>query len=155
MSSTTTSGDNQKKPKQQQRSSLTMDQCYESLVKLRPDATFTTGAVKALAMIHTSFLQVTGAELARQEEDVTRLKEPHVEQALKLVGFGELCGKAKVVLANTMTNNNNTTNNSKKTKSTKRKRGAVTAEMQAAQERLLAASKQNMMDKQQQQQQQT
>jgi hypothetical protein len=134
-----TTGD-KRKPKQQ-RTCLTMDQCHESLVKLRPDTTFTTGAVKALAMIHTSFLQVVGAELARQEETVTRLKEPHVEQALKQVGFGDLCGQAKGLLGKK-------TISMKKSKPTKRKRGAVTEEMQAEQERLLEASKQNMMDKQ-------
>jgi hypothetical protein len=126
-----------RKPK---RTCLTMDQCYESLVKLRPDTIFTTGAVKALAMIHTSFLQVVGAELARQEESVTRLKETHVEQALKQVGFGDLCGQAKVLL--------DKSTSIKKAKPTKRKRGAITADMQAEQERLLAASKQHMMDKQ-------
>lgn len=126
-----------RKPK---RTCLTMDQCFESLVKLRPDTTFTTGAVKALAMIHTSFLQVVGAELARQDESVTRLKETHVETALTQVGFGDLCGQAKVLLGKTTS--------VKKAKPTKRKRGAITAEMQAEQERLLAASKQNMVDKQ-------
>jgi hypothetical protein len=95
-------------------------------------------------MIHTSFLQVVGAELARQEESVTRLKETHVEQALKQVGFGDLGGQAKVLLGNKTTNAS-----IKKTKPTKRKRGVVTAEMQAEQERLLAASKQNMVDHQQ------
>jgi hypothetical protein len=149
MSSTTTGSDNKRKPKQ--RTCLTTGQCYESLVELRPDTTFTTGSLKALAMIHTSFLQVVGGELARQEESVTRLKEPHVEQALKQVGFGDLGKQAKLLLfldKNTTTTNN-TTSMKKRTKPTKRKQGAVTAEMQAEQERLLAASKQNMVDHQQ------
>jgi ribosome-associated protein YbcJ (S4-like RNA binding protein) len=121
-----------------------MDQCYEPLVALQPDTAIATGAVEALGMIHTLFLQVAGAKLARQKESVTRLKETHVEQALKQVGFGDLGGQAKVLLGNKTTNVS-----IKKTKPTKRKREAVTTEMQAEQECLLAASKQNIMDHQQ------
>jgi ribosome-associated protein YbcJ (S4-like RNA binding protein) len=49
-------------------------------------------------MIHASFLQVIGDKSARQEESVTRLKETHVKQALKQVGFGDLGGQAKASL---------------------------------------------------------